>query len=262
MSLAMVGVTKIQRGNAGYWLAAVAEGGDDYYTKPGEAPGEWVGELADELGLVGQVDAAGYTAILEGRDPRNGAQLVERPPTSFRELPDGTLKRVEPVLGWDVRFSAPKSISLLYAFSDDATRERVVAVMNEAVRQGIAHLEKEACMVQRGEGGHRLEPGEGFFGMAFRHRMSRAGDPALHVHVVVSNLTRAASDGKWLSLASPRGRSPLYPHGKSAGVVFQAALRAGMLREFGLEFEEVRNGYADLKAFSPELIEEFSSRSR
>jgi hypothetical protein len=36
----MVGVTKIQLGNAGYWLAAVAEGGEDYYTKPGEAPGE------------------------------------------------------------------------------------------------------------------------------------------------------------------------------------------------------------------------------
>ena len=42
----MVGVTKIQRGNANYWIEAVAEGGDDYYTKPGEAPGEWVGELA------------------------------------------------------------------------------------------------------------------------------------------------------------------------------------------------------------------------
>jgi conjugative relaxase-like TrwC/TraI family protein len=262
MSLAMVGVTKIQRGNAGYWLAAVAEGGDDYYTKPGEAPGEWVGELADELGLVGQVDAAGYTAILEGRDPKTGAQLVSRPPTSFRELPDGALKRIEPVLGYDVRFSAPKSVSLLYALGEEGTRERVIEVMNEAVRQGIAHLEKEACMVQRGERGHRLEPGQGFVGMAFRHRMSRAGDPALHVHVVISNLTRAASDGKWLSLASPRGRSPLYPHGKSAGVVFQAALRAGMLREFGLEFEEVRNGYADLKGFSRELIEAFSARSR
>jgi hypothetical protein len=92
--------------------------------------------------------------------------------------------------------------------------------------------------------------------------MSRSADPALHTHVVISNLTRAASDGRWLSLASPKGHSPLYPHGKSAGVVFQAALRAGVLREFGLEFEEVRNGYADIKGFSRELIEAFSSRSR
>lgn len=258
----MVGVTKIQRGNAGYWLSAVAEGGDDYYTKPGEAPGEWLGDLADELGLSGQVDAAGYGAILEGRDPTSGKQLVKRPETRFRKRPDGTEKRVEPVLGYDVRFSAPKSVSLLYALGSEQTKDRVVAVMNEAVRQGIAHLEREACMVQRGKGGVHLEPGRGFVGMAFRHRMSRSGDPALHVHVVISNLTRALSDGRWLSLASPKGRSPLFPHGKSAGIVFQAALRAGFLREFGLEFGEVRNGYADLKGFGRDLIEAFSTRSR
>ena len=258
----MVGVTKIQRGNAGYWLSAVAEGGDDYYTKPGEAPGEWVGELAGELGLAGEVDPAGYGAILEGRDPLSGQRLITRPDVRFRHRPDGSIKRVEPVLGYDVRFSAPKSISLLYALGSDRTRERIISVLDEAVRQGIAHLEQEACMVQRGKGGKVIERGQGFIGMAFRHRMSRAGDPALHVHVLISNLTRAASDGKWLSLASPKGRSPLYPFGKSAGIVFQASLRAGFLREFGLEFGAVKNGYADLKGFSRDLIKAFSTRSR
>ncbi|MET0305199.1 MAG: MobF family relaxase [Solirubrobacterales bacterium] len=258
----MVGVTKIQRGNAGYWLAAVAEGGEDYYNKPGEAPGEWIGELAGELGLSGHVDAEAYTAILEGTDPNSGAQLLTRPDTRFRERADGTQKRVEPVLGYDVRFSAPKSVSILYALGDEATRARVLTVVNEAVGQGLEHLEREACFVQRGKGGHRIERGEGFVGMAFRHHMSRAGDPALHVHVVVSNLTRAASDGKWLSLASPQGRSPLWPHGKSAGVVFQAALRAGLLREFGLDFEAVTNGYADLKGFERDVIDALSTRSK
>ncbi|MGE0504338.1 MAG: MobF family relaxase [Solirubrobacterales bacterium] len=255
-------MTKIQRGNAGYWLSAVAQGGEDYYTKPGEAPGEWVGDLADELGLSGQVDPAGYSAILEGRDPNTGAQLLKRPETRFRLRPDGSEKRVEPVLGYDVRFSAPKSVSLLYALGGRKTRARVVRLTNDAVRQGIRHLEQEACAVQRGKGGVHIERGTGFVGMAFRHRMSRAGDPALHVHVVISNLTRAASDGKWLSLASPKGRAPLFPHGKSAGVVFQAALRAGFLREFGFEFDQIRNGYADIKGFSSELIEAFSTRSR
>jgi conjugative relaxase-like TrwC/TraI family protein len=258
----MVGVTKIQRGNAGYWLAAVAEGGEDYYTKPGEAPGEWIGGLADELGLSGEVNAAGYGAILEGSDPASGEQLVQRPDTHFRELPDGTQKRIEPVLGYDVRFSAPKSVSLLYALGDDDTRARILAVLGEAVRQGLAHLEDEACLVQRDKGGTKIERGSGFVGMAFRHRMSRAGDPALHVHVVISNLTRAAGDGKWLSLASPEGRMPLWFHGKSAGVVFQAVLRAEFLREFGLEFEEVTNGYADLKGFGREVIDALSTRSR
>lgn len=258
----MVGVTKIQRGNADYWLNAVAQGGDDYYTKPGEAPGEWVGELADELGLSGQVDAEAYAAILEGRDPLSGDQLVQRPPTRVYTRPDGSQRRAEPVLGYDVRFSAPKSVSLLYALGDSDIRGRVLRVLDDAVRQGITHLESEACMVQRGKGGMRIEAGDGFVGMAFRHRMSRAGDPALHVHVLIANLTRARSDGRWLTLASPKGRSPLWPHGKSAGVVFQAALRAGFLREFGMEFEAVRHGYADLRGFSREAIDGFSSRSR
>ena len=86
----MVGVTKIQRGNAGYWLAAVAEGGDDYYTKPGEAPGEWIGDLAADLALAGEVDAASYSQILEGTDPISGSQLLKRPDTRYRQRPDGT----------------------------------------------------------------------------------------------------------------------------------------------------------------------------
>ena len=257
----MVGVTKIQRGNAGYWLAAVAEGADDYYTKPGEAPGEWIGGLARELGLSGQVDPAGYAAILDGRDPTRGEQLLRRPATRTYELPDGTTRRKEAVLGYDVRFAAPKSVSILYALGDQETRGRVIAVMNDAVGQGIAHLEREACLVRRGDGGTRIERGAGFAAMAFRHRMSRAGDPALHVHVVVSNMTRSRADGAWRTLASPKGRSPLWLHGKSAGVVFQAALRAGFLREFGLEFEAVTNGHADLKGFDRPVIDALSTRS-
>lgn len=258
----MVGVTKIQRGNAGYWLAAVAEGDDDYYTKPGEAPGEWVGGLAGQLALAGQVDPEGYATILEGTDPTSGRQLLERPDTRYRQRPDGTEKRIEPVLGFDVRFSAPKSVSIVYALGDEATRGRVIAIVNDAVRQGLAHMEHEACFVQRGKGGKRIERGQGFVGMAFRHRMSRAGDPALHVHVVVSNLTRAVSDGKWLSIASPSGRNPLWFHAKSAGVVFQAALRAGFVREFGVDFDVVKNGYADLAGLERDVIDALSTRSK
>jgi conjugative relaxase-like TrwC/TraI family protein len=258
----MVGVSKIQRGNANYWLRAVAEGGDDYYTKPGEAPGQWVGSIAARLGLQGVVDADAYAAILEGRDPSSADQLLSRPSTHLRYRNDGTHIRVEPVLGYDVRFAAPKSVSLLYALADAATQEKITAILDEAVQAGIAHLEEVACFVQRDKGGKEVEPGRGLVGMAFRHRMSRSGDPALHVHVVLSNLTQAEKDGKWLSLASPKGGNPLWIHGKSAGVVFQAQMRAGFLREMGLEFEEVRNGCADLKGFPREAIDAASSRSK
>ena len=161
----MVGVTKIQRGNADYWLDAVAQGGDDYYTKPGEAPGEWVGELAEELGLFGEVSRRGLRRDPRGPRPDSGAQLLTRPATRVYTRPDGSQRRAEPVLGYDVRFSAPKSVSLLYALGDEAiARAGSRASSTRRFEPGIAHLEAEACLVQRGKGGKTIERGEGFVG--------------------------------------------------------------------------------------------------
>ena len=232
----MVGVSKIQRQNANYWIEAVAEGGEDYYTKPGESPGRWLGLGAATLGLEGEIGREAYAAALAGRDPRSGEQLLRRAePRRFTDAA-GRERRSEPVLGFDVRFAAPKSVSLLYALGSEEVREAVLRCHDEAVGEAIAYLERHACLVQRGKGGARLEAGGGFVAMAFRHRTSRAGDPALHTHVLIANLTRARSDGRWLSLASPRRRSPLYAEAKPAGYVYQAALRAAITRELGLEW--------------------------
>lgn len=256
----MVGITKIQRGNAGYWINAVAEGEDDYYTKPGEAPGEWIGELAKDLGLEGRIDRDEYAAALGGQHPDTGEELVRRTkPRTFTDAV-GRERHVEPVLGYDVRFAAPKSVSLLYAVGSPEVRDAVVAAHDAAVREAFSYLERSACFVQRGPGGNDIQPGAGLMGMAFRHRMSRAGDPALHTHVVVPNTTRALSDDRWLSLASPKGRSAFWQHAKAAGYVYQAALRAEVTRELGAEWGEIRNGYADLAEIGRPVIEHFSQR--
>lgn len=256
----MVGVTKIGRRNAGYWIAAVREGGDDYYTKPGEAPGEWIGTLAAQLDLAGEVDSDGYEAALAGKHPAGGKVLVARPkPRTYLDA-QGRERKLEPTLGYDIRFSAPKSISLLYAVGPSEVRAAAMRAHNSAVAQGLAYLERTACWVARGKGGNQLEPGTGFIGMAFLHRSSRAGDPALHTHLLVSNMTRASSDGRWLSLANPKHSSPLLREAKAAGHVYQAALRAAVTRELGMEWSEPHNGYADLAAIGRPVIEHFSQR--
>jgi conjugative relaxase-like TrwC/TraI family protein len=256
----MVGVTKIGSKNAGYWLAAVREGDDDYYTKPGEAPGEWIGSLAEELGLAGEVDGDDYHAALAGVDPKSGKTLVARPaPRTYTDA-SGRERKMEPTLGYDVRFAAPKSVSLLYAIGSPAVRAAALAAHKAAVAEGIAYLERTACWVARGAGGTQIEPGAGFLGMEFLHRSSRAGDPALHTHLLVSNMTRAASDGRWLSLANPKRSSPLFREAKAAGHVYQVALRANLTRELGLKWGSPTNGYADLAAIDRSAIEHFSKR--
>jgi conjugative relaxase-like TrwC/TraI family protein len=258
----MVGVTKIGRANANYWIEAVAEGGDDYYTKPGEAPGEWMGELAAELGLSGEVDRDAYVALLAGKHPVTGDVLVARPKARKYIDADGRERRLDPILGYDIRFAAPKSVSLLYAVGSPEVRAAILRAHDNAVAQAAGYLERTACFVQRGKGGVSIEPGSGFLSMGFRHRSSRAGDPALHTHLVTANMTRAASDGRWLSLANPRRQSPLLREAKAAGYVYQAALRAEATRELGAEWGPVVNGYADLVAIGRPEIDHFSQRRK
>jgi len=259
-SKGVVGVTKIGRANVNYWINAVAEGGEDYYTKPGEAPGEWMGDLAAELGLEGEVDRDAYAAVLAGKHPVSGDVLVSRPePRKFVDA-DGRERRLDPILGYDIRFAAPKSISLLYAVGSPEVRAAILRAHDQAVAEAVGYLERTACFVQRGRGGVEIEPGAGFISMSFRHRSSRAGDPALHTHLVTANMTRAASDGRWLSLANPRRQSPLLREAKAAGHVYQAALRAHVTRALGTEWQPVFNGYADLAGIERPVIDHFSQR--
>jgi conjugative relaxase-like TrwC/TraI family protein len=256
----MVGVTKIGKANANYWIEAVAQGGEDYYTKPGEAPGQWMGDLAKELGLSGEVDRAEYTALLAGKHPKTGKVLVKRPEPRTIVDASGKKRRLEPTLGWDIRFSAPKSVSLLWAIGSEDVQATVLRTHDYAVGEAIGYLERHACFVRRGSGGAAIERGAGFLSMSFLHRSSRAGDPALHSHLVTANMTRAVSDGRWLSLANPKRQSPLLREAKAAGFVYQAALRAALTRELAVTWQKVENGYADLEMFERRLIEFFSKR--
>lgn len=65
-------------------MGEVASSAEDYYTGHGEAPGRWVGSLAAEIGLHGQVDPEHFRAVLDGRHPFTGEQLAAsrnyRPP--------------------------------------------------------------------------------------------------------------------------------------------------------------------------------------
>jgi len=253
-------VTKIGARNVGYWINAVAKGEEDYYARPGEEPGRWAGSLAQALALDGEVDAEDYAAIFAGHHPRTGEPLVQRPEPRRWVDAGGRERKAEPVLGFDVRFSAPKSVSLVWALGAPEARAAVRRAHDTAVAEGLAYLERTACFVQRGRGGARVEPGTGFVGMGFLHRSSRAGDPALHTHMLVSNMTRAASDGRWLSLAAPKGRMPLWLQAKAAGHVYQAVLRAEITRELGLEWGEVENGHADLLCVTRDQVEHFSQR--
>jgi conjugative relaxase-like TrwC/TraI family protein len=225
-----------------YYLEQVAQGREDYYAGEGEAPGQWAGSGGAVLGLGGRVEDEGLARLLQARDPSSGEELR-------RPMREGA------VAGFDLTFRAPKSVSILWGAGDAEVARDVRAAHDVAVERALGYLEDAACLARRGRGGHEHVRGEGFVAAAFRHRSSRAGDPLLHTHVVVGNLTRGP-DGRWTALD---GRL-LYRHAKTAGVLYQAELRAELVRRLGVEFGPVEQGCADLVGVPREVIEHFSQR--
>ena len=237
----MLGIAPLRPGRADYYLESVAAGREDYYLGAGEAAGYWLGTHATTFELVGDVQADALRALLDGHDPGSGQRLAR---TRQGRTP-----------GFDLTFSAPKSVSILHALAPTEIAAQVRDAHDCAVAEVIGWLETNACAVRRGAGGLLVQDGDGFAAAAFRHRTSRAGDPHLHTHVLVANLTRGP-DGRW---SAPDARR-FWALGNTASYLYEAALRHELTARLGVEFGSVTNGIADLAGIPRELIETFSQR--
>src|SRR5918994_2613655 len=238
----MVSIGKLGKGQEVYYLDSVAGGADDYYVGEGEAPGRWTGSGSAELGLEGEVEREQLGAALAARDPRTNAALPR-------------FVRRDRVPGFDVTFSAPKSVSVVWATADDATAARIRAAHERSVEAALGFLEREAAYTRLGTDGHTPSRGSGFVAASFRHRMSRAGDPQLHTHVLVANLVRTP-EGEWRALDGQQ----LYRRAKTAGYLYQAHLRAELASELGVAFREVHRGAAEIAGVPDETLRAFSRR--
>ncbi|UTI62283.1 relaxase domain-containing protein [Paraconexibacter antarcticus] len=225
-------------GAARYYTDQVARGQEDYYAGQKEEPGQWVGAGAAVLGWEGEVDADVFAHLLGGAGLR-------RPP------------KTGGVVGIDLTFRAPKSVSVLWAVGPEELGDELRTAHVVAVQEALGYLEREACWARRGAGGKVQVRGGGFVGAAFMHRASRAGDPLLHTHVVVGNLTQGP-DGRWTALDARH----LYRQAKTAGYLYQAVLRAEITERTGLDWAPVEHGVADLVVVPREVVEHFSQRRR
>jgi conjugative relaxase-like TrwC/TraI family protein len=168
-------ITKLA--DAEYLIGQVALGIDDYYMGVGEAPGVWQGRLADQLGLAGVVDADMLRSLLLGRAPTTGVEL----------LPG---RRPRTVTAFDVTFSAPKSVSLLWAFASPEVASVASIAHVEAVAVALDFLERRAGATRQQVDGERQRIPTGVAAATFVHRTSREGDPQLHSHCVVTKWTQ------------------------------------------------------------------------
>jgi conjugative relaxase-like TrwC/TraI family protein len=116
----------VASGASGYakYLSEVEARGDYYVGPDGDpwaSPGEWIGSLAAELGLNGEVSRAALLAATEGGDPRTGEQAVRAGSTG------------DHVAAHDLVFSAPSSVTVAWVLVDEEGR-RAIQEAHDAIR--------------------------------------------------------------------------------------------------------------------------------
>jgi conjugative relaxase-like TrwC/TraI family protein len=215
---------------------------DDYYARGGEPPGRWAGQGAERLSLRSPVTHAEFDAALAGRDPKTGDLLV-RPGGRGREHS----------AGWDMTFSAPKSVSVLWALSDEHDRRMIEQAQQSAVLAATAHLERTAGWARRGRAGSTREQTTGLLMAQFDHHTSRESDPQLHTHSFIFNLA-PRRDGSWGAIVSRE----LYKAQKAAGGVYRREL-GGELECLGYRLEQ-DNGSLRVAAIPHDVERAFSKR--
>jgi conjugative relaxase-like TrwC/TraI family protein len=234
-----------------------AVGGSDYYTgAAGEPPGYWQGAGAEALGLVGQVDADVMKRLYHEDVGPDGQVLARRQrPGNYPAAAGSLHKRIEAEVAgqvaaaggiitpeeireirlklraqwrnrvpfYDYTFSAPKSVSVLWASllaasaeaaaagrEADAERfaeqaEQIRAAVKRANDRMMALAERRAAYVRTGH--HSATSGQwrdaaGFIVASFEQHTNREGDPQLHVHNAIANRAQRAdgADDKWRAL--------------------------------------------------------------
>jgi conjugative relaxase-like TrwC/TraI family protein len=150
-------------------------------------------------------------------------------------------------------------VSLL-AGGSEQVRRQVADARAEALTVPIKYLERHGIGVRRDHNGtDRHHVRGGLVAVAFEHRLSRAGDPNAHTHVLVQNAAQGP-DGRWTALDSDR----LYTHLMAADHLYLAAERAALTERLGVRWGPVdqRSGAAEIVGLDDRaLIERFSKRS-
>ncbi|GAA4823940.1 MobF family relaxase [Nocardioides caeni] len=272
-----------------------------YYSDVGTPPGRWLGSGVGAFG-VGQLRPGMHVSeeqlallVGMGRDPITGEQLGRAYP-SYKRLSDRIDERVaaldpemtqedcaaettrieaeetaagmrRAVAGFDLTFSVPKSVSVLWGVADAVTQARIVDAHHAAVADAIALFEREVAATRAGisdaDGAVAQVDVAGVAAVAYDHFDSRAGDPQLHTHVVVANKVLTVMDGRWRSLD---GR-PVFASRTGLSAHYDALLADRLSRDLGIEWElrqrgPDRNPRWEIVGVTDDLITEFSSRTR
>ena len=214
---------------------------DDYYShEEGPNRSRWFGQGAERLNLSGGVEQETFQQILQGKSP-------EGQPLFSRRIDPATRRAAT-----DFTFSAPKSVSVAALVQGDS---RVIQAHHTAVDRALKVLEERYAQTRvTTETGRRTVQTGNLIAAVFPHGTSREAEPQLHSHCVVMNTTQL-ENGSWYSFSNDSA----IMNKKLLGQIYQNEL-AVELKKIGYKVVQREHGQFDIKGYSPELLETFSTR--
>lgn len=238
-------VLSISKAGGGYYANLAA---DDYYTQGGEPPGRWYGLGAKHFGFSGQVNREEFLTLCDGFS-LDGKKLVQNA---------GQDNHVAAI---DLTFSAPKSVSALWACGDEWVRGTIQKAIYAAAKAGCDYIQEEAAYARRGDKEKAaeltdIEACELTFAL-FEHGTSRAQDPQLHIHALALNFG-IRQDGTTSSLES----RVMHQHKMAAGAIFRAELAAYLREYLGVRIVAGKKGTFEIDGVPKDLCDFYSTRRK
>lgn len=191
-----------------------------------------------------EVDGRVLRDLAIGRDPGTRQSLVKNSANGKRTA------------GFDVQISAPKSVSLLAAFGDDAMRAKVFGAHDRAFRRALDFIFDDGLIdARQGKAGQgpRNPPAE-VAAAVYRHFTSRAKDPQLHSHGVLVNLAVRA-DGTTGGIDN----STIMKYRGAVAALYRSELASELRRELGIEVEKKDRNF-EIAGVPEQVVELFSKR--
>jgi conjugative relaxase-like TrwC/TraI family protein len=238
-----------------------------YYTH--SAPGKFHGRAAAKWGLA-SVDKKTLCRLFLGRSPDGKRQLVKLPRPSQQQTSRPSKqpkkkkdRREAHVPGYDLTFSAPKSVSALWALSDENGRRLIERAMDESVRETLDWMERELKLARSGKNGKHHDFAH-LFVATFTHTSARNHhDPDIHTHCVVANVCQNIRDQKFSKVNSQM----LYRWFRTMGPMFRNSLYLKLRELLGVEayrpiVQKKPAGWFELCGVSTLLTSEWSSRRK
>jgi conjugative relaxase-like TrwC/TraI family protein len=216
---------------------------EDYYSEGQEVAGKWHGKAAALLGLAGKVTPEAFAALVENRHPGTGERLTAR-------------TKNDRIVGYDLNFHAPKSLSVLYALTGD---DKILKAFRAAVAETMGEIEAQIATRVRQRGAQENRVTGNFAWAEFVHFTARPvggiPDPHLHVHAFTFNATYDSEESRWKA-GNFRDIKKEAPYSEA---VFHSRL-TDKLAALDYGIERTRQGW-EVKGIPRAVIDKFSRRT-